>query len=112
MSDFFKTLSSPAEGIYKDKMSKFLSFAHPVETAEEAKEIIKSECYIFNPLDFDKSTKINTALDMAIEALEKQDRIAQILDDCDLLETWETLDDYDLLEAWEILEMIKEEMKE
>ena len=40
MSDFFKTLSSPAEGIYKDKMSKFLSFAHPVETAEEAKEII------------------------------------------------------------------------
>ena len=42
MSDFFKTLSSPAEGIYKDKMSKFLSFAHPVETAEEAKEIIKA----------------------------------------------------------------------
>ena len=37
MSDFFKTLSSPAEGIYKDKLSKFLSFAHPVETAEEAK---------------------------------------------------------------------------
>ena len=42
MSDFFKTLSSPAEGIYKDKMSKFLSFAHPVETSEEAKEIIKA----------------------------------------------------------------------
>ena len=42
MSDFFKTLSSPAEGIYKDKMSTFLSFAHPVETAEEAKEIIKA----------------------------------------------------------------------
>ena len=36
---------------------------------------------------------------LAIEALEKQDRIAQILDD------------YDLLEAWEVLEMIKEEMK-
>ena len=52
------------------------------------------------PLDFDKSTRINTALDMAIEALEKQDRIAQILDDCDLLETWE------------VLKMIKEEMKE
>ena len=80
-------------------------------TREEAKEIIKSECYVFNPLDFDKSTKINTALDMAIKALDKQDRIAQILDDCDLLETWETLDDYDLLEAWEVLKMIKEEMK-
>ena len=80
-------------------------------TNKEAKDIIKSECYVFNPLDFDSSTKINTALDMAIKALEKQDRIAQILDDCDLLETWETLDDYDLLEAWEILKMIKEEMK-
>ena len=80
-------------------------------TNKEAKEIIKSECYVFNPLDFDKSTKINTALDMAIKALDKQDRIAQILDDCDLLETWETLDDYDLLEAWEVLKMIKEEMK-
>ena len=81
-------------------------------TREEAINIIKSECYIFNPLDFDKSTMVNTALDVAIKALEKQDRIAQILDDCDLLETWETLDNYDLLEAWEILKMIKEEMKE
>ena len=80
-------------------------------TNEEAISVIKSECYVFNPLDFDKSTMVNTALDMAIEALEKQDRIAQILDDCDLLETWETLDDYDLLEAWEVLKMVKEEMK-
>ena len=80
-------------------------------TNKEAISVIKSECYIFNPLDFDKSTMVNTALDMAIEALEKQDRIAQILDDCDLLESWETLDDYDLLEAWEVLEMVKEEMK-
>ena len=68
-------------------------------TNKEAKEIIKSECYVFNPLDFDKSTMVNTALDMAIKALEKQDRIVQILDDCDLLETWE------------VLKMIKEEMK-
>ena len=80
-------------------------------TNKEAKEIIKSECYIFNPLDFDKSTRINTALDMAIEALEQQDKIARILDDYDLLDTWETLDDYDLLEAWEVLKMIKGEMK-
>ena len=69
---------------------------------DEAISVIESECYIFNPLDFDKSTRINTALDMAIEALEKQDRIAQILDDCD----------YDLLDTWEALKMIKEEMKE
>ena len=80
-------------------------------TREEAINIIKSERYVFNPLNFDKSTKVNTALDMAIQALEKQDRIAQVLDDCDLLESWETLDDYDLLEAWEVLKMVKEEMK-
>ena len=35
---------------------------------------------------------------LAIKALEKQDRIAQILDDCEL-------------EAWEILEMLKEVMR-
>ena len=68
-------------------------------TREEAIGVIKSECYVFNPLNFDRSTMVNTALDMAIQALEKQDRIAQILDD------------YDLLEAWEVLEMIKGAMK-
>ena len=36
---------------------------------EEAINIIKSECYVFNPLDFDRSTMVNTALDMAIKAL-------------------------------------------
>lgn len=41
MSDFYKTLKEPCEGLYKEKMSKFISFAHPVNTAEEAKEIIK-----------------------------------------------------------------------
>ena len=81
-------------------------------TNKEAKEIIESECYSFNPLNFDRSTKINTAMVMAIKALEQQDRIAQILDDYDLLDTWEVLDDYDLLEAWEVLKMVKEVMKE
>lgn len=41
MSDFYKTLKEPCEGLYKEKMSKFISFAHPVNTTEEAKEIIK-----------------------------------------------------------------------
>lgn len=40
-------------------------------TREEAIDVIKSECYVFNPLDFDRSTRINTALDMAIEALDQ-----------------------------------------
>lgn len=41
MSDFYKTLKAPSEGIYKEKMSKFISFAVPVTTADEAKEVIK-----------------------------------------------------------------------
>ena len=80
-------------------------------TNKEAKEIIESECYVFNPLNFDRTTKINTALDMAIKALEQQDRIAQILDNYDL-ESWEVLDDYDLLDTWEVLKIVKEAMKE
>lgn len=42
MSDFYLTIKDKSEGLYKEKMSKFLSFAIPVETADEAKEIIKS----------------------------------------------------------------------
>ena len=70
-------------------------------TREEAIGVIEGECYVFNPLNLDRSTMVNTALDMAIKALEKQDRIAQILDDYD----------YDLLDTWEALKMVKEAMK-
>ena len=41
-------------------------------TREEAKGVIESECYVFNPLNLDRSTRINTALDVAVEALEKE----------------------------------------
>ena len=41
MSDTYKTIISEAEGLYKEKGSKFLSFAMPVSTAEQAKEIVK-----------------------------------------------------------------------
>ena len=41
MSDYFKTLAATSEGIYKEKMSKFISFAIPANSATEAKEIIK-----------------------------------------------------------------------
>ncbi len=37
----YKTISSPSEGIYREKGSKFLSFAIPVNSSEEIKEIIK-----------------------------------------------------------------------
>ena len=42
-------------------------------TREEARGIIKSECYIFDPLNLDRSTMVNTALDMAIIALEQEE---------------------------------------
>ena len=41
-------------------------------TREEARGIIKSECYIFDPLNLDRSTMVNTALDLAIKALEQE----------------------------------------
>lgn len=41
-------------------------------TREEAIDIIKSECYVFNPLNFDRATMVNTALDMAVNALEQE----------------------------------------
>ncbi|MDD4993306.1 MAG: YigZ family protein [Paludibacter sp.] len=41
MSDTYKTIANPTEGIYKEKGSKFLSFAIPVQTADEIKEIVK-----------------------------------------------------------------------
>jgi DNA-directed RNA polymerase subunit RPC12/RpoP len=51
---------------------------------EEAISIIKSECYAFNPFNLDRSTKVNTALDIAIEVLSKKcHNINKDYDDCD-----------------------------
>ena len=47
-------------------------------TNKEAKEIIESECYVFNPLNFDRTTKVNTALDVAIKALNQESIIDNI----------------------------------
>ena len=47
-------------------------------TREEAISVIKSECYVFNPLDLDRSTMINTALDMAIKALDQESILDKI----------------------------------
>lgn len=41
MSDIYYTIEKDGEGKYTEKMSRFLSFAIPVTTAEEAKGIIK-----------------------------------------------------------------------
>ncbi len=43
IKDTYRSLSAPSEGLYKDKGSKFLSFAYPVETEEEIKEILEQK---------------------------------------------------------------------
>lgn len=40
MEDTYKTISTTGEGYYNEKRSKFLAFAHHVETVEEVKEIV------------------------------------------------------------------------
>ena len=40
MADTFYTLDASSEGLYKEKMSKFISFAVPVTSAAEAKEVV------------------------------------------------------------------------
>lgn len=42
MEDSYKTITSIGEGYYTEKRSKFLAFAHHVETPEEAMKIVDS----------------------------------------------------------------------
>lgn len=41
MSDVYKTIEKPGEGLVREKMSRFLSFCMPVQSADEAKARIK-----------------------------------------------------------------------
>lgn len=40
MADTYLTISGASEGVYREKMSKFLAFAQPATSVEEAKSII------------------------------------------------------------------------
>ena len=40
--DTYRTIAAPAEGLYKEKGSKFLSFAYPVRTTDEVKEHLEA----------------------------------------------------------------------
>ena len=40
MADTYLTLARTSEAIFREKMSKFLAFAHPASTVEEAKAVI------------------------------------------------------------------------
>ncbi|MBR5019099.1 MAG: YigZ family protein [Bacteroidales bacterium] len=41
-SDTYRSIAAPSKGIYKELGSKFLAFAYPIETEEEAKNLIAS----------------------------------------------------------------------
>lgn len=40
---------------------------------EKAIKVVKSECYVFNPLNMDRTTMVNKALDTLIGAAQKYD---------------------------------------
>ena len=40
MSDTYLTITAPSEGLYREKMSRFLAFALPVSSVDEARECI------------------------------------------------------------------------
>lgn len=40
-NDTYKTISVTSEGLFKEKGSKFLAFAHPVETLEAVKDLLE-----------------------------------------------------------------------
>ena len=40
ISDTYRSIEAPSRGVYKELGSKFLAFAYPIETEEEAKRII------------------------------------------------------------------------
>ncbi len=42
VADSYKTISAPAEGLFKDNGSRFIARAYPVETEAEVKEIVDS----------------------------------------------------------------------
>jgi uncharacterized YigZ family protein len=41
MSDSYLTIAAPTEGLFKDKGSKFLAYAYPVDSEEEIKELVQ-----------------------------------------------------------------------
>ena len=42
MSDTYKSISSPGEGLYKELGSRFIAFAYPVETESEVKALVSA----------------------------------------------------------------------
>lgn len=71
-------------------------------TREEAKRIVKSECYAHNLLNLDRTLMINEALDTIIEHAERQS-----------YEEWlETFNTDSATECFTAVQQLKEKMNE
>ena len=83
-------------------------------TKEEAINIIKSECYIFNPLSFDRTTMVNTALDIAIKALEQESILDKIRAEIEHhRRKTQSIDPYDLVgDCLDIIDKYKAESED
>lgn len=55
-------------------------------TLEKAKKIIKSECYIADLLNLDRTRMVNTALDTVIEAAEEYEKMYEKVVACNTSE--------------------------
>ncbi len=88
--DTFLTINANSKGEYKENKSRFLSFAYPIETIEEAKRIVdqlkkeyydaRHHCYAYkigtgkeqNSRAFDDREPSHTAGDMILGAMESK----------------------------------------
>ena len=69
MEDTYKTILSPSEGMFKDKGSRFIARAFPVESVEEIKEILaalrkeyhdaRHHCYAYRLGPGDSNYRVN-----------------------------------------------------
>ena len=69
MNDTYKTIHAPAEGLFKDKGSRFIARAYPVESVEEVKEILaklrkeyhdaRHHCYAYRLGPGDSAYRVN-----------------------------------------------------
>ena len=80
---------------------------------EWAIKIIKAECYVFNPLNLDRTQMVNTALDMAIRSLEAWEKVkTEIVERTKYLDEHDKEDMRELVGILSILASINEHLQE
>lgn len=57
-------------------------------TNEKAIEVIRENCYEYNPFNIDRAIRVNTALDKAIKALEQTSALDKVREEIVHLHDW------------------------